>query len=174
MKVLGDLISKDEQNGQYVLSEKGRIAVALIGKFQTVTESSTAALKTRLKLGIALGLVATMAAVSLFFLVVGIPGSSSTIAMECASGNGCISSSHFATTITPTLYALIPLALAAVAGFGFYRMKLTHVLLVTAILFVFSFISLFSIGIIYFPFGIALIILFFANRSHVATTRQNV
>jgi hypothetical protein len=49
MKVLGDLISKDE-NGQYGLSEKGRVAVALLGKFQTKSESSAAALKVKLKL----------------------------------------------------------------------------------------------------------------------------
>ena len=35
LKVLGDLVDKDEQTGYYTLSEKGRIALALLGKFQS-------------------------------------------------------------------------------------------------------------------------------------------
>jgi len=171
LKVLGDLISKDEQSGQYSLSEKGRAAVALLGKFQTMAESGAAALKVKLKLGLALGVAVAMAALSLFFVVVGIPGSSSTITLACSSGNSCSGSSQFATTFTPTMYALIPLFLAMIATFGFYKRRTILIWLATALLFAFSLISLFSIGILYFPFGIALIVLIFVNRRDPHTNR---
>ena len=163
LKVLGDLISKDA-DGQYGLSEKGRVAVALLGKFQTMSESGAAALKSKLKLGVAVGVAVAMAALSLFFVVIGIPGSSGTISLACSTGNSCSGSSQFATTFTPTMYALIPLFLAGIATFGFYKRKTILLWLATAVLFAFSFISLFSIGILYFPFGIALIILIFVNK----------
>jgi hypothetical protein len=37
LKVLGDLLVKDERTGRYSLGEKGTLAVALLSKFQTVT-----------------------------------------------------------------------------------------------------------------------------------------
>jgi hypothetical protein len=37
LKVLGDLLVKDEHTGRYSLGEKGTLAVALLSKFQTVT-----------------------------------------------------------------------------------------------------------------------------------------
>jgi hypothetical protein len=37
LKVLGDLLAKDEHTGRYSLGEKGTLAVALLSKFQTVT-----------------------------------------------------------------------------------------------------------------------------------------
>lgn len=165
LKILGDLISKEEETGQYTLSEKGRLAVTLLGKFQTVAESDGAArLKARLKLGLALGVVGAMAALSLFFLVIGIPGSAETIALQCSTGNGCSGVSQYVTTFTPALFALIPLLLAAVSGLGFYVRKLILVWLATIALFVFSIISMFSIGILYIPFALALIGLAFTNR----------
>jgi hypothetical protein len=42
LKVLGDLLVKDEQNGRYSLGEKGTLAVALLSKFQTVTSAKEA------------------------------------------------------------------------------------------------------------------------------------
>lgn len=53
LKILGDLISKDEQSGQYSLSEKGGVAVILLGKFQAMSASGAVALKAKLKLGVA-------------------------------------------------------------------------------------------------------------------------
>lgn len=171
LKVLGDLISKDERGGLYSLSEKGKVAVTLLGKFQAMSESGAAALKTKLKLGVAIGVTVVMASLSLFFLVVGIPGSAGTIALTCSTGNACSGSSQFTTTFTPTLYAMIPLILAIIATFGFYKRKTIIVWLATAVLFGFSFMALFSIGILYFPFGIALIVLSFVNRRDSHTSR---
>ena len=68
LKVLGDLITKGEDAGRYSLSEKGKIAVALLGKFQTMTESSATLLRAKLKLGIAFGVTAIMAAYRLIML----------------------------------------------------------------------------------------------------------
>ena len=42
LKILGDLLVKDSQSGRYSLGEKGKIAVQLISKFQTVTDESEA------------------------------------------------------------------------------------------------------------------------------------
>jgi hypothetical protein len=36
LKVLGDLLVKDEHTGRYSLGEKGKLAVELLSKFQTV------------------------------------------------------------------------------------------------------------------------------------------
>ena len=36
LKVLGDLVVKDAQSGRYSLGEKGKIAVQLLTKFQTI------------------------------------------------------------------------------------------------------------------------------------------
>jgi hypothetical protein len=170
LKILGDLISKDEQSGLYSLSEKGRVAVALLGKFQTMAESNGAvALKMKLKLALGLGVAGSMAALSLFFILIGIPGSSGTITLACSSSNSCSSSSQYATTFTPTLYALVPLLLATVSGFGFYKRKMNLVWLATVALFIFSIISLLSIGILYIPFAIALVALTFINRRNPHT-----
>lgn len=38
LRVLGDLLDKDEQTGYYTLSEKGKIALALLDKFQREAE----------------------------------------------------------------------------------------------------------------------------------------
>jgi len=166
LKVLGDLISKDEQTGQYSLSEKGKVAVTLLGKFQAMAGADGDAIKARLKLGLALAVTVAMAALSIFFVVVGLPGSSDSVTLVCSSSssNSCSAGSYLATSFVPTLFALIPLSLAAVAGFGFYRRKMILVWLATGVLLAFSTISFFSIGLLYIPFGIALIALMWINR----------
>ena len=138
-----------------------------------MAESGAAALKVKLKLGVAVGLAVAIAALSLFFVVIGIPGSSESISLACSTGNSCSGISQYATTFTPTTYALIPLFLAIIATFGFYKGKTILVWLATAVLFGFSLISLFSIGILYFPFGIALIVLIFVNRRDTAYESSN-
>jgi len=42
LKILGDLVVKDGQSGRYSLGEKGKLAVQLLSKFQTVTDESEA------------------------------------------------------------------------------------------------------------------------------------
>ena len=165
LKVLGDLISKDEQTGQYSLSEKGKVAVTLLGKFQTMAGADGVLIKARLKLGLALTVTGAMAALSLFFVVVGMQSSSISTSLTCSSSNSCSAGSQFATSFVPTSLALIPLLLAAVAGFGFYRRKMILIWFATAILLAFSIVFLVSIGILYIPFGIALIALIWINRS---------
>jgi hypothetical protein len=49
LKVLGDLLVRDEQTGHYSLGEKGAIAVELLSKFQSATAESEA--KAQLKVG---------------------------------------------------------------------------------------------------------------------------
>lgn len=61
-----------------------------------------------------------MAALSLFLVLIGIPGSSESIAPQCSADSSCTANSHYAATYTPTSLALIPLAMAGVAGLGFY------------------------------------------------------
>jgi hypothetical protein len=61
LKILGDLVTKDSQTGRYSLGEKGKIAVQLLAKFQTVTEVSVA----RKSLVLGFGLVVLVAVVIL-------------------------------------------------------------------------------------------------------------
>ena len=129
-----------------------------------MTESSATALKAKLKLGLALGVVGAMAALSLFFLLIGVPGSTDTTTLSCSFGTSCSGGSYYSTTYTLTVYALVPVTLAAISAIAFYKRKYVLLWLSVAALFVFSFISLFSIGILYLPFGISLLILAFANR----------
>jgi len=49
LKVLGDLLAKDELTGRYSLSEKGKVAVELLGRFQTVADSRGLARKSGLR-----------------------------------------------------------------------------------------------------------------------------
>jgi hypothetical protein len=61
LKVLGDLLVKDEQTGRYSLAEKGKIAVELLSKFQEATALSDA----RRSLATGLMLVSLIAGVML-------------------------------------------------------------------------------------------------------------
>lgn len=165
LKILGDLISKEKQSGRYTLSEKGKVAMALLGKFQSESNSSATLLKMKLKLGVSLVASGAMAALSLFFLVVGVPGSASGISLSCSTGDSCSAISLFATSFTPTMFAAIPLVLSIVAGLGFYKRRTILVWLAASILVIFAIISMFSIGILYFPFAIVLIILSLINKN---------
>ena len=49
LKVLGDLLAKDELTGRYSLGEKGKVAVELLGKFQTAADSKGLARKSGLR-----------------------------------------------------------------------------------------------------------------------------
>ena len=119
LKVLGDLVSKDEQTGQYSFSEKGKVAVTLFGKISNVGWGKWHAIKARLKLLLALAVTVVMAALSLFFVMVGMPSSSDSVTLVCSSSssNSCSASAQFATFFIPTWLVLIPLSLSAVAGF---------------------------------------------------------
>ena len=61
LKVLGDLVMKDAQSGRYSLGDKGKIAVQLLSKFQTVAVAS----EVRRNLTTGFALVALIAAVLL-------------------------------------------------------------------------------------------------------------
>jgi hypothetical protein len=71
LKVLGDLLVKDEHTGRYSLGEKGTLAVALLSKFQTVTSVKEArrSLVTRLTF-VALIAVVVVLVVALIVVVV--------------------------------------------------------------------------------------------------------
>jgi len=64
LKVLGDLLDKDQQTGFYSLSEKGRIALALLGKFQNQTTKRPDGIRV-------MGVLLAMAGVAEFY--VGVP-----------------------------------------------------------------------------------------------------
>jgi hypothetical protein len=74
LKVLGDLLVKDEHSGQYSLGEKGMLAVALLSKFQTVSSAE----EVRRSLVTGFMLVALLAVViSLSYVAHYVPGFSS-------------------------------------------------------------------------------------------------
>jgi hypothetical protein len=77
-------------------------------------------LKAKLKLWIDLGPVGAVAFLSLFIAAIGIPYLANATA---TTTNTCFASSELGLTYMPTLWTLIPLSAAFVAGLGFYKEK---------------------------------------------------
>jgi hypothetical protein len=98
-----------------------------------------------------------IAGLSVFFIVVGLPGSYASVSESCSIGNQCIETQQSGTFLAQTPAAVIPLLAGAAVAIGLLknRMALSWVGIVG--LLVFSFVSLFSIGLLYMPFAIALV-----------------
>lgn len=153
LKILGDLIVKDEQAGKYGLTEKGKLALILMGKFQTVAAQADGKRKRQTWMNRAAITVAGIAiAISLFFAVVGVPYTQGSISESCSIGSGC---NQAAATVTngfvPTIWALVPLVAGGTVLLGLVSMKKVISWIGTILLAVFSFVSLFSIGLLYMP-----------------------
>jgi len=71
LKMLGDLILKDEHTGRYSLGEKGTLAVALLSKFQTVTSAEKG--KRRVTKLTIVGLIATIVILVVALIVAIVP-----------------------------------------------------------------------------------------------------
>jgi hypothetical protein len=153
LKLLGDLIDKDEQSGKYGLTEKGSLALTLMGKFQTVAAQAERSRRRQTWINRAAIAVAGVAIVlSVFFAVVGVPYTQGSIGETCSIGSGCTQTPGTITNgFVPTVWALVPLAAGGTVMLGIFgRVKIVS-WGGTIVLAVFSFASLFSIGLLYIP-----------------------
>jgi len=162
LKLLGDLIAKDEQAGKYGLTEKGRFALTLLGKFMTVSAQSSAQSNRRIWMNRAAIAVAGVAmALSVFFVVIGVPYTQGSISESCSISPGCTQAGFTVTNgFTPTVWALVPLVAGGTILLGLVSSKKFISWTGTTLLAIFSFVSLFSIGLLYLllvPFLVGLL-----------------
>jgi hypothetical protein len=106
---------------------------------------------------LALGLAVTVVGLSVFLVVVGLPGSYSSVSESCSLGNPCVVTRHSGTYLVQAPAAGIPLVAAVVVAVGLVKNRMALSWAGLAGLLVFAFISLFSVGLLYFPFAIALV-----------------
>jgi hypothetical protein len=106
---------------------------------------------------VALGLIIAIAGLSVFFVVVGLPGSYASVSESCSIGNQCVETQRSGTVLTQTPAAVIPLLAGAVVAIGLLKNRMAISWVGIVGLLVFSFLSLLSIGLLYMPFAIALV-----------------
>jgi hypothetical protein len=106
---------------------------------------------------VALGLTVAIVGLSVFFILIGLPGSYASVSRQCSIGNQCVDTQKSGTFLTQEPLATIPLLTGAVVAIGLVKnwMVLSWIGMIG--LLVFSFVSLVSIGLLYMPFAIALV-----------------
>ncbi len=115
---------------------------------------------------VALSLVIAITGLSVFLIIVGLPGSYTSVSEQCSVGSQCVQTQQSGTYLVQTPVAAIPLSMGALVALGLVvnRMALSWAGMVG--LLAFSFISLFSIGLLYMPFVITLVGLLSVIQSH--------
>ena len=114
---------------------------------------------------VALGIVIAIAGLSVFFIVVGLPGSYASVSENCSVGNQCVETRQSGTSFVQTPVAIIPLLAGAMVAIGLVKNRMTLSWVGMVGLLVFSFVGLLSIGLLYMPFAIALVGLFSVIQS---------
>jgi hypothetical protein len=94
---------------------------------------------------------------SAFFLFVGVPGSYQQVSEECSLPNDCVQTMQSGSNFTPTLWAALPLVLGSIIGMGVLESRTAVSWAGVLGLAAFSFLSLFSIGLLYFPLVLILV-----------------
>jgi Helix-turn-helix domain len=153
LKLLGDLIVKDEQSGKYDLTEKGRLALVLLGKFQTAAAQSYRESRRRTWMirGV-MGVAVVAMALSVFFAVIGVPYTQASVSETCSTASGCAQSVGAVTQgFAPTEWAFVPLVAGGLVALGLVGKRTAISWAGTVLLAAFSFVSLFSIGPLYVP-----------------------
>lgn len=154
LKLLGDLIVKDGQTGKYDLTEKGKLALVLMGKFPTAVAQADGKRNRRIWMkGAAITVAGVAIVLSAFFVVIGAPFTQGSISQSCSIGpSGC---TQTVTTVTngfaPIVWALVPLAAAGTVEFGLVTGRKVISWTGTIVLAIFSFVSLDSIGLLCMP-----------------------
>lgn len=118
------------------------------------------------KAGIAIGIAAILAAMSVFFIFVGVPGSYGTISEQCSLGSPCVQSQQTGISYTQVPAAVVPLFATGSVAIGLIKRSKVLLWVGVMVLLAFSFLSLFSVGLLYLPFAIALVGLTAAIRYH--------
>ena len=94
--------------------------------------------------------------ISIFIMIIGVPYSYVSVTETCAIGNPCVQTTQSGTYLDPTPVTIIPLLLGAVVALGVFKQWAAISWAgMTGLLF-FSFVSIFSIGLLFLPFAIAL------------------
>lgn len=106
---------------------------------------------------VALALLIAISALSAFLIVVGLPMSYGSTTESCSVGNPCVQSQRSGTSFVQVPAAAIPLLAGAVTALGLVKNRIALSWAGLVGLLVFSFVSLFSVGLLYFPFAIALV-----------------
>jgi hypothetical protein len=108
---------------------------------------------------VAFVITVVIAALSIFFAAVGVPGSYESVSEQCSLGSPCVSTQQAGTSFTRTPETAIALFAATAVAIGLVKKSNALSWLGTALLLGFSFGALFSVGLLYLPFGIALLVL---------------
>ena len=106
---------------------------------------------------VALGLTIAIVGLSVFFILIGLPGSYASVSRQCSIGNPCFETQQSGTYLTQEPLAVIPLLTGAAVAVGLFRNRMALSWAGIVGLLVFSFVSLFSIGLLYMPLAITLV-----------------
>lgn len=96
-------------------------------------------------------------ALSVFFAVIGLPYSGVSVMERCSAGGQCVQTVTYQSNFVPTSLAVIPLLAGGFVALGLLRKRMALSWAGTILLLGFSIVSLFSIGLLYIPFAIALV-----------------
>jgi len=106
---------------------------------------------------VALGLIIAIVGLSVFFILIGLPGSYASVSEQCSIGNPCVETQQSGTYLTQEPLAAIPLLTGAAFAIGLLKNRMVLSWAGMVALLIFSFLSLVSIGLLYMPFAIALV-----------------
>jgi hypothetical protein len=104
----------------------------------------------------ALGITLTIAAISVFLVVIGSQYSGVSVTRQCSIGNQCTDTRQFLTKFVPEPVAIVPLLMGAVAALGLFTRRMILAWCGTTLLLFFSILAGFSIGLYYLPFTVTL------------------
>jgi hypothetical protein len=96
-------------------------------------------------------------AISSFFAFIGLPNSFVVVTEACSIGNACTQTTQQGTSFMTTPWAFLPLVLGGLVGYAMFKGRSGVAWAGIVGLLAFSFISMFSIGLLYLPFVIALV-----------------
>jgi hypothetical protein len=106
---------------------------------------------------VALALLIVISGLSAFLIIVGLPMSYASATESCSVGNPCVEVQQSGTSFAQVPAAAIPLLAGAVTVLGLVKNRIALSWAGLVGLLAFSFVSLFSVGLLYFPFAIALV-----------------
>ena len=107
--------------------------------------------------------VAGISAFSILVIVIGLPGSYIEVSETCSNGNLCVQTTQSGTYLSSTPVAVIPLLLGVVVALGVFRQRTAVSWAGMIGLLVFTFVSMFSLGLLYLPFTIVLFVILAAR-----------
>ncbi|MBI3860090.1 MAG: hypothetical protein HY296_07655 [Thaumarchaeota archaeon] len=111
----------------------------------------------------ALVVAGVIVALSIFFTVVGLPYSGASVAEICSAVSSCVETTTYQNNFVPTSLAVVPLLAGVLVALGLVEKRPILSWVGTTLLLGFSFVGLFSIGLLYMPFAIILVGLLAAN-----------